>query len=722
MIRRIVILLLAFGLAACAQLETMRGGSTAPASTATPQSTASRAAAGAGAEASEEERVAEPLIYEGTDVAINMPEARPAIQLDGEAVTLNFEEAPLTDVVHAILGDILQLDYIIEHPIRGVVTLRTRSPVPRIQLLPILESLLQSNGALMVRDPNDRYYVSASPNLRTLLPGLENAASQGVGYSTIVVPLQFIGAGEMADILRPVAGEDAFVRIDTTRNLLILAGTRNQLDGWLDMVATFDIDQLAGMSVGIFPIDNGTAAQIGAAIQQLINGGSAPQALGEGVQPPASLSGLVRVIPLTELNALMVVSPRAYYVEQVRIWVERLDQAEAASGEATLHVYSVQNGDATRMATMIGNIFGGRGTGSTQGQQNSGVAPGLSQMSSGGGGLGGNLPDTGSGQQSGNASINLGDDVRIVADQYNNALLIYAPRREYNKIRAALEQLDVVPAQVLIEASIIEVTLNDDLEFGVEWFLQNSLGGGRTGGALFNLNESGSIGPRVPGFSYSVTNSADVMRGVINALARDSLVKVISTPSILVLDNHTAAIHVGDQQPIQGNTTITDGGNRTQGIDYKDTGVKLQVTPSVNSGGLVTMDISQSVIDVGPVDTATNQRSFLQRDVSSRVAIRSGESVVLGGLIRDNETQGQTGLPYLKDIPVVGNIFGRSSRSGARTELLVFISPRVLADEEDLRSISREMRSRMQGLPYFDDLPAALQDLDADLRNPGSSR
>src|SRR5690606_26365876 len=152
-------------------------------------------------------------------------------------------------------------------------------------------------------------------------------------------------------------------------------------------------------------------------------------------------------------------------------------------------------------------------------------------------------------------------------------------------------------------------------------------------------------------------------RGVINALARDSLVKVISTPSVLVLDNHTAAIHVGHQQPIQSTTVVTDGGNTTQGIEYKHTGVKLEVTPSVNAGGLVTLDIMQSVIDVGPVDTATNQRSFLQRDVSSRVSIRSGESVVLGGLIRDNESQGQSGVPFLKDIPLAGNLFGRTTRN-----------------------------------------------------------
>lgn len=645
----------------------------------------------------------EPVLFKGTDRVVNMPAARQPVRLEGQAVTLNFEQAPLTDVVHAILGDILELDYVVEHPINGEVTLRTRSPVPRDQLLPILESLLQSNGALMVRDPNDRYYVSASPNLATMLPSVSSPGSEGAGYSNVIVPLQYISATEMAEILRPVAPESAFVRIDQTRNLLVLAGTRNQIDGWMEIIATFDIDQLSGMSVGIFPLENTSVEDIDAALGQVLGS--------EGEGQGASLAQLVRVMPIERLNSIMVVSPRAHYLEQIRTWIDRLDQAQDASGEPTLHVFAVQNGSATQMAELVSSVYGGGGGtsgSSTRAKRDSGVAPGLSESRSGSGGN--SMPDTGSSQNSG-GSFDLGNNVRIVADNFNNALLIYAPRREYNKIKTALEKLDVVPAQVLIEASILEVTLNDELEFGLEWHLENSLNGGdNRGSALLNLGESGNIGPRVPGFSYSITNSAGALRAVINTLAQKSLVNVISTPSILVLDNHTAAIHVGDQQPIQSSTVVTDGGNTTSSIQYKDTGVKLEVTPSVNAGGLVTMDISQSVTDVGPEDTATGQRSFLERNVSSRVAIRSGESVVLGGLIRDNASTGKSGLPFLQDIPGIGPLFGRTTNSGTRTELLVFITPRVLKDEQDLRDISREMRSRMKGLKHFEDLPVEFKD------------
>jgi len=209
----------------------------------------------------------------------------------------------------------------------------------------------------------------------------------------------------------------------------------------------------------------------------------------------------------------------------------------------------------------------------------------------------------------------------------------------------------------------------------------------------------------VPGFSYTVSDSADAVKAVVNMLAEKSMINVISTPSVMVLDNHTAAIHVGDQQPIRNASTVTNGGNVQNSIVYKDTGVKLQVTPSVNDGGLVTLIIDQSITDVGSVDAATGQRTFLERNVSSTVAIRSGESVVLGGLIRDNESQGRSGIPLLMDIPIVGSLFSTTSTDNTRTELLIFISPRVLEGDQDLRDLNREMRARMRGITDFSDLP-----------------
>ena len=227
-----------------------------------------------------------------------------------------------------------------------------------------------------------------------------------------------------------------------------------------------------------------------------------------------------------------------------------------------------------------------------------------------------------------------------------------------------------------------------------EWAFDNNLGGGDTGSVWLDLG--GGLGPQAVFVHYHQQRGGRESR--VKYTCRKSLINVISTPSVLVLDNHTASIHVGDQQPIQSSSTVTNGGNVQNSITYKDTGVKLDVTPSVNDGGLVTLDISQSVTDVGPVDAATRQRSFLERNVSSRVAIRDNESVVLGGLIRDNETEGRSGVPLLMDIPVLGSLFSTTTQSSTRTELLIFITPRVMESQQDLRELNREMRDRMKGL------------------------
>ncbi|MEQ8265299.1 MAG: type II secretion system secretin GspD [Pseudohaliea sp.] len=688
----------------------------------------------------------EPTLYKGSDRQVRLPEPQSPVRFVGEDVSLNFEQAPLAEVVQAVMGDILQLDYIVDHPVQGKVTLRTRTPIPRDQLLGIVESLLKAHNALLIRGKDGRYLVTGSQQAVRLSPQVTSAQDDFAGYSTIIVPLQYISASAMADILRPVADQSAFVRVDNARNLIMLAGTRAQLTGWLDIVSTFDVDMLAGMSVGIFPLENANVVETAGAINDLM-----AAAGGEA----GDIIGLVRVLPVERLNSILVVTPRSEYLERVGQWIERLDVNPDARFERRLYVYPVQNTTADRLAKLLQGIYaGGSGTsvmdsGGTAGTRGGiggadrSVAPGMSPESisggSSGGGSGGSggIGGTGSGNSrfgsgsttsgSGSAAgstrgdrasemvaaaLGGGDDdvlanVRVVADEENNALMLYATGKQYEIIETALKQLDVVATQVIIEASILEVTLTDELRYGLEWSFRKGLDAAYEGfGQL--VGESGAPTARAPGFSYTVTNSAKDITAVLNALSEDSLINVISTPSVMVLDNHTAEIQVGDQIPVLQGTTITNGGNSVQNINFKNTGVSLIVTPSVNAGGLVTMDVQQSVTDVGPVDSATDQRSFLERSIRSRVAVRSSESVVLGGLIRENASSGASGVPLLRDIPGVGALFGTTSIENRRTELLVIITPRALYTEDELRQVSEEMRATVRFMELIEEQPAAV--------------
>ena len=738
-------------------------------------------------------QAAQPRYIRGNDRVIAAPKAVPVLQ--GAPLSFSFEEAPIAEVVRTILGDILKTDYVLHPPLNGTVTLSTRMPIPPDQAVFLLESSLQANGLAMIRDARGTYHVGRPDALRAIGGSTRQVSSTPLapGSGAIIVPLQYIGAGEMASILRPMVPSGAIVRVDTTRNLLILNGTRTQAEGWLDLVNTFDIDLLKGMSVGVFPLKYASISEVESALRLVSGGGAAPAAsagrgaaavpgtasagtsasaagaaqassatalLGEG----NPLFGALRIMPIERINSIMVVTPRAAYLEEARRWIERLDQPGDSSNEPQLFIYQVQNVNAQHLASVLNGLFGGQmgGSGSTA---NSGVAPGLGVSTSGsfgqsqgygglggsgtggggfgggGGGLGG-VPGgnfvgraissgggsgtTGFGGAGGfsgggaatRSGVNAGGvsgggfagagggAVRVMADELNNSVLIWSTRSDYLKIESALKRLDLPLTQVLIEASIIEVTLTDDLDYGLQWAFNNSSGSNR-GEGLLTTSDANRAGPLSAGagsgFSYLVRNGTGV-RAVLTALAEKSLLKVISSPSMMVLDNHTASIAVGNQQPIRGGTTIfPDSGATTSNIQYKDTGVNLVVTPSVNSGNIVTMQVDQTVTDVGAVvASADNQPSFLQRQLSSKVAVRSGETIVMGGLIRDNTRNSKSGVPLLQDVPVLGKLFGRNAENVNRTELLVVLTPRVVRTDIDIREVSEDLRDRLKGLRVID--------------------
>jgi general secretion pathway protein D len=747
------------------------------------QSTSAQTGTRGGGDMQDAEPASAPRMLRGNDRVVAAP--KPVPRLTGALVSLNFEEAPAADVVRTILGDILKVDYTLHPPIEGSITLSTRRPVAPDQAVFLLESALQANGLALMRDARGSFQVGQPEVLRALGVSVSQAGGKDplpAGYGAVIVPLEFIGANEMAAILRPLLQADSLVRVDPLRNLLVLVGSRSQAEAWMELVRSFDVDMLKGMSVGMIPLKYASVADVAQALELLspVAGGvgGAPAAQGAAraaatAQPTApgeaapavsrSFQGM-HVLPIERLNSVLVVAPRASQLDQARRWIERLDQPNESSSEPRLFIYHVQNGNARHLASLLAGLFGEGGQQAPAGPASSGVAPGLATSSLGSrgafGGASGGMPGGASGGTSGgafggmaggwssggmnpaqgtagpmggaagqaasaqtqtSAASNLGK-LRVMADDVNNVVLIWGPRSEYAKIEASLKRLDIPPNQVLIEASIIEVTLDDSLQYGLQWFFKDGRRNGLYGsGGLFNSAsaEAGRLtGANSQGFTYTLRAGGlgGDIRVVLNALASKSLLKVISSPSLMVQDNFTANIAAGTQQPVNAGTTISGSANLvTTNIQYKDTGVNLSVTPSVNAGNMVNMLINQSVTDLGTLDDATQQYSFLQRQISTKVAVRSGETLVLGGLIRDNSSSGNSGLPILQDIPVVGKLFGSTTKVAARTELLLTITPRVVRSDQELRDVSNELRLKMQGLLIMTPPPAATVDLPAPL-------
>ncbi|MBK9219238.1 MAG: type II secretion system secretin GspD [Uliginosibacterium sp.] len=646
-----------------------------------------------------------PLIIKGNDEVIRAaPKAAPGAE-KGSPVSLRFEQSPITEVINTVMGEILRANYVIHQPVAGSITLSTNTPVPVDDVVAVLESALQANGVLMVRDARGTYHLGRPEALKGVVPVPKRlgAGALPAGHGTVIIPLRYIGAAEMAEILKPVAGVEAFVKVDPLRNLLVLAGTRNQVDGWLSMVDTFDVNLLKGMSVGVFPLKHISAKDVESAMRLVVNvSGGKPDA--GGALP--GIGGL-HILPIERINSVLIVSARAELIDHAAAWIEKIDRPLVSENEQQLFVYRVQNGAATSLAAVLNGIFGGGANAAAATRQGTGVAPGLNTAIAASKTVG----STSGTNQVATAQtaaapvvtpVSMGDSVKVVADERNNSLVIYATAAEYKKIETSLRRLDVAQAQVLIEASIVEVTLRGSLSYGLQWFFNNTFdhpGAGWGGTGTLKFSDQSALSAATTGFSYTLTNPAKAIQGVLNALAKDSLIKVISSPSLMVMDNQMASINVGNQQPVQTGTTISSTASfASTAYEYKNTGVSLAVTPSVNAGDVVAMTVNQSVVDLGDKDPVTNQFAFMQRQISTRVAVKSGETIVLGGLIRGNASKSDAGFPLLKDIPLLGALFSSNTKTNEKTELLVMITPRVVRTGSDAADVSLELRERMRGL------------------------
>ncbi len=629
-----------------------------------------------------------------------------------QEITLNFEGAEIREVVKAVLGDVLKESYILDPRVQGSITVRSSKAMARSALLPTMEMLLRMNGAAMVRESNGILKIvpagsaikgSSSPRLG----GGGRALADG--HSIQVVPLQYVSAREMAKILEPLApeGGGGVVRVDETRNLLILSGAEPELRHALETIDMFDVDWMSGMSIGLFPLKQADVKTVGTEIDKLI-----------GERSASPVAGLVRIVPVERMNALLVVTQQPKYLEQARIWIERLDQG-GVSGGNTLHVYQVQNGKAESIAGLLSDIFGWR---RTQQQAAPQLAPGLTPAEISTTGAASSSASSLMDKKAGDASPpqalpsatsalpaasgsgattvaqSPASGVRVIADKDNNALLIYAPAGEYEKIEAAVKKLDVVPRQVLIEMTIAEVTLTDEYQYGLEWYFSSR---GHQGGQL----DTGAAGiaQLAPGFSYAWKDSAGAIRAVLNSLATNSKLNIISSPHVMVSDNQVAKIQVGDRVPTVSQTqslaTTTTTTGVISSVQYIDTGVMLAVRPHINAGGQVTMEVSQEVSNATKTTTSgIDSPTISKRTAQSTVTIQSGETMVLGGLIKEEKNDGSAGVPLLSEIPIMGALFGNQTKKNNRTELVILITPRVANNSLQSKEITDEIRKRISGL------------------------
>lgn len=624
----------------------------------------------------------------------------------GDKVSLNFDGVEIKQVVEQILGRLLTTTYSMDPNISGKISFSTAAPVPSSELLPLLEMFLGWHDAVLINDGGIYRILPRAHAVRGNLRPQVGPVEPSLGYSVRAFPLRHVKPSAMRELILPFARQDAVLLAEDRRNLLVMSGTAKELRNYERAIDTFDVDWLSGMSVAMLPLEF-------AAPEVLVDelGKVLPVSGKSETRQKSPLDmGMLRLMPLQRLKAIVVITPQPEYLARVRDWVRRLDRPgyatrqprsgqRSGSGEAWLYVHPVHNGKASVLAQTLRDVFGPpertrlRGSSPADGE----IAPRLEPTGiSTAGESGGSLATNGNNPQNGLRLVS-SRGIRITAVEDHNSLLIRATPAQYRAISTAIQRLDRIPLQVLVEARILEVTLSDSLNYGVRWFLESQSGSDFTSAQFGGV---GLLASDAAGFSFAhAGGDAEV---VIRALEEATQLKVLSAPSLMALNNKEANITVGDQIPIvTTQITTEDGGDpdtTTSEVQFRDTGVDLSVRPRVNPGGLVFMEIAQNVSDPGEIVGSTGNREIQQRSIETEIAVQSGDTIILGGLIRENETRSTTGVPFFKDLPLVGPLFGQNQSGSNRTELIVLLTPRVLENRVDAQRVTREYREQFERL------------------------
>lgn len=565
----------------------------------------------------------------------------------GGNVEISLVNASVDAAAKAVLADTLGLDYVIADGVAGRITIQTTSPVPREVLLDLFDAALGANGAQMRK----------SGDVVQIVPGVSGTSSfrlagQGGrgGSSIVVAPLQYVSAGEMLNLLKPQIDQGLNVVPDTRRNILLLSGPAEVTESALDALNIFDVDVLAGKSVALVRLTSGEPEAVVAQAQALFE-----------TEEGGALRGVVEFVPNERLGSVLVISSRAAYLDRAVGWIRELDKPGPGAG-MYLATYNLQNRSAVEVAPILANLLG--------------------------------APEASEGE--GEAGLSAGDGPRVAADDSRNALVVRAPRAQHAEIEGLLRELDSPARQVLLEATIAEVTLNDRLDIGTRWFFEN----GNFGARFSNRSGQGNAGVvgNDTGFTAVFgTGSADV---ALSALAAVTDVKVISAPTLMVIDNKEGVLQIGDQVPIvtsQSQDQTADAPILSQ-VEYRDTGIILRVRPRIGNGGRVTLDISQEVSDVAETDTSgIDSPTIRQRKVQTSVALTDGQTLALGGLVQESDNVSRSEVPGLGRVPVVGNLFRSKDSRRGRTELLILIRPRVILNEGDANSATAYWRTKLSG-------------------------
>jgi general secretion pathway protein D len=616
-------------------------------------------------------------------------------------VSLNFDNADISVVIQTI-AELLHLNYIVSPSVRGRITIQTTDKLPVSSLLPVLEQILEVNNFTAVKSGIFYKIVPANQAkqelVETVLPSAVPSVSTGM--VTKVAQLRYISPGEVVKVLTPFKTAAGLYQAHEASRLLFLTETPAKIADLMKIVELLDVDSFASIQVELYPVRYAGVEDLARELTQIVT--QVFSATGRG-------RSLFRIVPVPQIGALMVFSGEPGLAANVREWIAKLDQPASEANER-IFVYPLSHATAETLAAVIEKVFR-RDAAKTSGKSAAAAQPVaapsvMGQRPAAPGTTVAPAPApamaAAAAPSDGVASASSASVV-VVADKDTNALIIQTASWFYPAVEEVIKKLDVMPKQVLIEVLIAEITLDDTTQFGIQWALKGqgaiNVAGENHGVQSLTQNIYGGVSPASTGFSFFLTE-ANRLTAALNAYAKDSKLNILSAPHILATNNKEAKIDVGSEVPILKRTT-SDPNNAsltttTSEIEYRSTGVILTVTPHINEGGYVTLDLQQEVSEAQTNTLGgTDSPIIRKRTAKTTMVVKDQQTLVVGGLILENRDGTREGIPGLNKLPVIGYLFGSTKSHVVKTELVLLISPRVVNNVAEGDALTEQVKERV---------------------------
>lgn len=620
----------------------------------------------------------------------------------GGRIVFNFDDADLYEVIKTI-ADLLKINYIVDPGIKGRVTIHTAGGLSKRDLFPVFFQILEANGLTAIEEGSLYKIVPLKDASRMPINsrfGLEGEkVPPGERIIIQIIPLKFISAQEMTKLVTPFVSTGGTIISEPNTNTLLVVDKWFNILKILRLVLVFDVDLFEKVNCRFYPLVNVEAKEAAKVLNDIFSS-----------YAKTGKSDL-KFAAIERLNTLFAISSNPNVFEKVEEIIRQLDVVDEEVAPR-VYVYFVKNGQAKDLAELLDKVFLKKAPSRDKDKPKDKIS-----KAGGSATIAGNpfsearvkekkakkaaevkaketpkkISPAEKGEPSGSGTL-MGE-VNITPDEIRNALIIEAVPSDHRIIEDILRQIDVLPRQVLIEATIAEVTRTASTELGMDWAFGKGAAGAGAGSFLATIGAAG--------LKYSI-GVTDKWYAELNALAKKGLVNIISSPHVLASDNKEARIDVSREIPVaSGQTTVSSGVALSETtIEYRDTGVILSVTPHINEGGMVTMDISQEVSDLDEdVNVAgKNYPSFFKRTVKTTLTVRHGQTIVIGGLIKDKKEEDISGVPCLIDVPVVRYLFGLSKKKTEKIELIVLITPRIVVNLDDVDRVTEEFKQKVKNV------------------------